>query len=185
MALALGSVGAARAPDHNRRPERSRSEDKRAIFDWDANAAVTCGPVRNDGGGVDRQAAMEIQRVWKPELKRLRPALQHPPDDGEVSDRRRREGSARDVDRASKRAPFDDEQHLAAEIDLERSSEWRPGFGRLRLPQRSACPWADKTVAADPLPALEGNHGVAGLVAEDAVDPAAGEIAERDESPLE
>jgi hypothetical protein len=181
----LGSMDAARAPDHDRRPERRCPEDERAIFDRDADAAVTCGPVRNDREGVDRQATMEIQGVWKPELKRLRPARQHPPDDGEVSGRRRRKSSARDVDRASKRAPFDDEQHLAAKIDLERSSEWRPGFGRPRLAQHSPCPWTDETVAADPLPALEGNHGVASLVTEDAVDPAAGEVAERDESPLE
>jgi hypothetical protein len=89
------------------------------------------------------------------------------------------------VDRASNHAALDDQQHLTAEIELERASPWQPRLRRPRPPQRSACPWADDTVAADPFPTVEGNHRIASLVTEDAVDRAPPEVAEIDESPLQ
>jgi hypothetical protein len=89
------------------------------------------------------------------------------------------------MDRAANHACLDDEQHLAPEIDLERAWQRPPRFGRRRPPQRSARPWADSTVAADPLPALEGHDGIASLVTENAVDLPAAEVAEADQPSLQ
>jgi hypothetical protein len=89
------------------------------------------------------------------------------------------------MDRAENHACLDDEQHLAPEIDLERPSQRPPRFGRRRAPQRSARPWADDTVPADPLPALERHDGIASLVTENAVDRLAGEVAEANQPPLQ
>jgi hypothetical protein len=89
------------------------------------------------------------------------------------------------MDRAANHACLDDEQHLAPEIDFKRASQRPPRFGRRRPPQRSARPWADHTVAADPLPALEGHDGIASLVTEDAVDLPAAEVAEADQPSLQ
>jgi hypothetical protein len=89
------------------------------------------------------------------------------------------------VNRSLEDASLDDQQHLTAEIDLERASKPQPRLRHPRRQQRPACPRPDETVAADPLPALERNHRIASLVTEDAIDPAATEVTERDEPPLQ
>src|SRR5215218_8856260 len=53
------------------------------------------------------------------------------------------------------------------------------------MPKRPVGLRSDNTVAVDSLPALKSNHGIPSLVAEDAVDPAALQVAERDEPPLQ
>jgi hypothetical protein len=85
---------------------------------------------------------------------------------------------------APNRAVFDDKQYLACEIDLERASEPTPGLRPSCVPERPASPRPDDAVAGYLLPTLKGNHGMPRLVAEDAVDLAALQVAEHDESPL-
>ena len=85
---------------------------------------------------------------------------------------------------APNRALFDNKQHLACQIDLERASEPTPGLRLSRVPERPACPRPDDAVAGYLLPALKGDHGMPRLVAEDAVDLATLQVAQRDEPPL-
>ena len=76
-------------------------------------------------------------------------------------------------------------KYLACQIDLERESEPTPGLRPSCVPERPAGPRPDDAVAGYLLPALQGNHGMPRLVAEDAVDLATLQVAEHDEPPLQ
>jgi hypothetical protein len=88
------------------------------------------------------------------------------------------------MDGALNRAILNDQQHLARQIDLERASQPQPGLRRLGMPKRPPGLRPDDAIALDLLPALKSNDGIPGLHAEDAVDTAALQVAERDEPPL-
>jgi hypothetical protein len=85
---------------------------------------------------------------------------------------------------APNRALFDDKQHLARQVDLERAAEPTPGLRPSCVPERPVRPRPDDAVAGYLLPALQGDHGMPRLVAEDAVDLATLQVAEHDEPPL-
>ena len=96
------------AADQDRRTDRRCLEDEGCILSRDPNAAVTGGLVGNDGEGVDREPAMEVERVRQPDVIGARPASSDATGHGETSCGRRQRRSCRRVHDASNRAPRDD-----------------------------------------------------------------------------
>ena len=110
------------AADQDRCAERCSSEDERRTLKGYSNAPVACRLVGNDREGVDRQSAVEVERVWQPDLIRARPALPETTDNSEAALWRRGECSGRGVDGTLDRAIFNHQQHLPRQIDLECAS---------------------------------------------------------------
>lgn len=152
---------------------------------WDADAAVACGPVGNNGEAVDRPAAVEVERVWQPHVVGARPALSFAPDDDKAAAWgcvRWRCG--RRMDYLFDCVVFDDQEHLSVEIDLERIPEPNPRARSVRVSKRVQSLRPDNPVARKLFPALEGDDRMPRFFAEHTVDASVFEIAKRREPTL-
>src|SRR4030095_7574869 len=89
----LEAGSAACTPDQDRCTEWRCSEHEGRFFDWYPNAAATGWLVGNDPRGVDRPPAVEVERVWQPDVIGGRPAHPFADEHREASDPPRRPAS--------------------------------------------------------------------------------------------